>query len=917
MKPTFYGLNPDLSNNGAEFLSWTLTKYLDKAGSFEGKAAGDIPFEKEGWLDVLNAGKIIFRGFIDEVTEDENPTTSGPGSQSVKAKDLWASPDEVFVQFQEYPALTTLNDMLSSDAPTAGKVIGLFWQLNSALPQGEASYTGANEIYKYAGYGTLSRCGTSAVYVDTTVLTLGSSATALVRGQYWRDANDLYIRCPDGRDPRYWICSITNYRESRLRRGTISLGTASFAVPYRIAAKGNFRSEIEKILLGKGLEIEFDHRAGTSSVLGLSYINAKANVGRGSLTAPVSEFKADRVVEFHEESTGTAVNAIIGSGPGSGYSQVTVAKSNMMSRGHWRERTYSSSVLGELLTASLAKIWTDTSDARCWVAQDEDDLSLMPGDFVGVTPPKSQNLVKRVKKIVHKSDETMTVEINQRILEPEDYMKAKAALLSDFNSFIGTQKTSWSASFGPTNIDDSTHVNSEFSGSAKFTVNIPAGTIDTEFATKFFLRMDIAAFEADLTSSETPPHDNGGSTGSHGGYGGNTGKKTQDAHQVLQTTGDATGWFVNVNYLATDLAGAHWHHYTASTEGEHGHVHGHTVTLNAVGAHSHIHGHSVTMNAVADHSHIHGHSVTMNAVAAHSHDHNHSGVTGDKVAANPFSHGHTYVGGGNPSTGGGTQGHAIASHWSLYGSWGSCATAGQVLIGVSVGGVSYDTVSLSTHTHSVTIPTMTVTMPLHNHGIGTSSQYAGAHTPTVSSFGNSGVLAGAHTPTVSSFGNSGILAGLHNHSGTVDTEPDHVHGTGMQIQVPAGGHVHTMPGHYTQTAPEQDHPFGTGPSNDRAIDMEPRTANLITQFKSMKDSGNSVHYLDVYVTLNGNPISGSPYPSLYIGDSIDDVDVSSLIISGNNKIEVSIKEHTSSSIPVRCAVRGSINAAYFMSPSLL
>jgi hypothetical protein len=570
--PTFYGVNPDMSVNGADFFEWSFVAYLDKAGSFDGKCAGDIPIEKEGWLDVLNAGKIVFRGFIDKVTQDEAPTATDPGTQSITAKDLWASLDEVFVQFQEYPALTVLNDALSSDAPTTGKVIGLLWQLNSALPQGEASYTGANEIYLYAGYGTLSRCGSSAVYVDTTALVLGSSATALARGQYWRDGQDLYVRCPDGRDPRFWICSVANYRDSRIRRGTISLGASSFTVPYRIAAKGNFRSEIEKIILGKGLELELDHRAGTSTVLGLSYLNGKAIVGRGSLTSPVSEFKSDQVVQFNEDTTGTAVNAIIGSGPGSGYSQVCVAKSNMMSRGHWRERTYSSSVLGELLAASLAKIWSDTSDARCWVAQDEDDLSLAPGDFVGVTPPKSQNLVKRAKKITHKSDHSMTVEINQRVLEPEDYMKAKASLLSDFNTFIGTQKTSWSSSFGPTNIDDSTSVNAEFSGSAKFTINIPASTIDTEFATKFFLRMDIAAFEADLTTSETPAHNNGGTAGGHTGYGGTaTSPKTQSAHQVLQQTGNP-----NIGTYATVSLQAHTHLVPGKTTT--GHSHGVSVS---------------------------------------------------------------------------------------------------------------------------------------------------------------------------------------------------------------------------------------------------------------------------------------------------------------------------------------------------
>jgi hypothetical protein len=85
----------------------------------------------------------------------------------------------------------------------------------------------------------------------------------------------------------------------------------------------------------------------------------------------------------------------------------------------------------------------------------------------------------------------------------------------------------------------------------------------------------------------------------------------------------------------------------------------------------------------------------------------------------------------------------------------------------------------------------------------------------------------------------------------------------------------------------------------------------------MKDSGNSVHYLDVYVYLNNTQISGSPYPNLYIGNEIPDVDVTNQVIVGDNFIEIKIKEHYNSSIPVRCAIRGSLNASYYLNPSIL
>ena len=739
--PTFLCINPDGSNAGVDaFLEYTITQYLDKAGSFEGKLSGDYPVEKEGWLDVINAGKIVFRGFIDTINEDEPPTATSPGSQSIVAKDLYAGLDEVYVQFQEFPAGTSINDMLSSSDPTPGKVIGILTQLNGALPQGEAVvYSG--ETYKYSGYGTLSRCGTSPIYVDTTALVLGASKDTLARGQYWRDSQDLYVRAQDGRDPRFFIVIVPNYRDSRLRLGTISLGTSSFTVPYRIAGKGNFRSEVEKIILGKGLEMEFDHRAGIAGALGLSYINAKVTVGRGSLTAPVAEFKVEQVVKFNEETTGTAVNAIIGSGLGSGPSQVTVAKSNMMSRGHWRERTYSSSILGELLSNSLAKIWTDTSDARCWSVTDEDDLSLAPGDFIAVTPPKSQSLVKRAKKIIHKSDNSINIEINQRILEPEDYAKIKANLLSDMNSFIGTQKTSWSSSFGPTNIDDSENLNAEFSGSAKFTINIPSQTIDQEFATKFFIRLDIAAFEADLSSSETPAHNNGGATSS----------KTQSSHGVPSTTGDPQ----------------------SSSE---------ISVCNAISI-------SVSDSRNTDTSPTYKH---------------------------------------------------IVAHLTITASHGDYCEQSMCypLYAVNATITGYEDLSSSDHVHHL----------------------------------------------------------AHTHSANLP-----------YIMSDPAGHVHRNPENDTDPAEAQSH----------AVATEPKVANLILQFKTMKESGNSIHYLDVYVYLNNTQISGSPFPNLYLGDSIPDVDVTDQAIVGDNFLEIKIKEHTNSLIPVRCAIRGSLNASYYLNPAIL
>jgi hypothetical protein len=347
----------------------------------------------------------------------------------------------------------------------------------------------------------------------------------------------------------------------------------------------------------------------------------------------------------------------------------------------------------------------------------------------------------------------MDVEINQRILEAEDYMRAKATLLSEFNSFISNQKTSWSSSFGPTNIDDSDNANREFSGSAKFTINIPDGTIDTEFATKFYLRMDIAAFESDLEEAATPAHDNGGVTGSHSGYGGgSTSNAGGNAHQVPSYTSIPCGSYTTVV------------------------------------------------------------------------------VSGSSAAAG--SHSHSVI--------------ASASPYN-----------GAVMAGTGPGGSP-------SHAHSYT------------------DYYCSSVSLSV------GVLNGG----------------------------DHSHALNLSdVGVAAATHPHTLPVTTTAAAATHPHTEDTYAAKSRAVFTEPQAANILTEFKKMLQTGSLVHYLDVYVTMNGSPISGSPFPNLYIGDTISDVDVSSLIIKGDNDLEVKIKEHTSSSIPVRCAIRGSLNATYYLPPN--
>ncbi len=735
--PTFEALNPDGSDPGAEFTNWTLTQYLDKYWQLEAEAADDVPLLEQGWIDVSENGNIVFRGYLDEIDPSEG------GTIRLTYYDLRRSLEEVFAQIMEYPAGTTVNQMLSSDAPAPGVKPGLLWLLNSCVAQGDfIQYSG--EIYMLEGAGSSNaRCGSGAVYQESTALTLGTGPDSLSRGQYYKTATDLYVRCTDGRDPKYWVMSIANFKDSRIRRGTIELGSYTFTVPYRIK-KTNFRDLIDPLLTALGLEMRLEHRAPVAdAAMGYSYLHAESIVGKGSSSEPLafyaeSSHPGGALLVKERTTGGSACNSLIGAGPGSGYSQEVAAKSNYASMGHWKERIYSTSLLGEMLTSSLEKIWGDQSDSRCWEVKDEDDLTRIPGDWVEVTPERSQPLVKRVKKAVHRSDGTMTLEINQRRLEPEDEMRARSQVVSDLMSYISNQVTSWSASFGPENVDDNTSAYAEWGGEARFTVNLPAGSIDEEFPYEFYLSFTITPYEETTESDDTKSHGHGGSAGSHSGYGGgSTSNNGGDPHAVQQFTSQS----------------------------------GSAALLCASGSHTH----SIAVNS--------GHSATFSNTSYPVTD-----------------------------SGGDTHGDYACS-------------------GVWVSG---------SHSASCGYPT-----------------------------------------------------------GTATASDD--------------SHVHPIPQHNTNSAVPHPHTEDTYSAKNRAIFTEPLTATQKTSFKTKLDTGNSPHLLDVSVKLNGVHIPGSPFPSLYIGDS-ENVGVSSLVNNGDNVIEFGIKDHTNPAVPVRCAVRGSLNAQYYIYP---
>ena len=193
---------------------------------------------------------------------------------------------------------------------------------------------------------------------------------------------------------------------------------------------------------------------------------------------------------------------------------------------------------------------------------------------------------------------------------------------------------------------------------------------------------------------------------------------------------------------------------------------------------------------------------------------------------------------------------------------------------------------------------------------------SGSHSHSVSNTANSRTTgrggSPAHTHYYTDYsGYSTGSAGSHSHSG-------------YYFPVSHASHVHTIPTHSTNAAGGQDHEWGTGGgtggyANTRAGSTEhPIRQSILEGLIKKYGTGNSIHYLTLTVKVNGVQVAGSPFSGaggtgLYIGDSIDAIDISDLVTVGaQNTIELSISEFGGSDV-VRCSLSGNVNVSAIIS----
>lgn len=223
------------------------------------------------------------------------------------------------------------------------------------------------------------------------------------------------------------------------------------------------------------------------------------------------------------------------------------------------------------------------------------------------------------------------------------------------------------------------------------------------------------------------------------------------------------------------------------------------------------------------------------------------------------------------------------------------------------------------HYHTVTGATTAVSGSYDTVLSGFTIQNGGSHSHSITSTSAS---AGSHTHSVSSApgttGSAGGWSFSHSHNGSTGSGGSHGHGWTYGVddifQASARNHTHGVSGQTTAThAGHSDHTVTDNPQpGPLEVYTENENDDGIIHDPTFVEVG-SIRYIDVSIKCNGSHVPGSPFIDYYPGDSINDVDVTSLISVGSeNTLQISIVETASGGRSVKCSVNGSVSSRYYI-----
>jgi hypothetical protein len=523
---------------------WKIDRYFDKPGSLRLELAGGHGIADRAIVEAYYASEdgatsysdIPFRGVVMPSDDkfDQTHTLTIPSIERLL--------DYRFTQTSRYPASTTLNKILSSTAPTAGEVPGILWQVNSLIPAGGFQVV-SGHIYKLTGGGTTSRLGDIHVAGDTiyrgaTKLTWAGSYAALnANDEYWQDASDLYVYT--AKDPAYSLIGVSNWKDTLIRLGTISLGSSTFTESWRVGNEQAYK-HIVKLLQSFGLEIQYRHSAD-----GYTYLDARATVGRGANSTyyPTYNYQTHKIVALRKTTTGgkLPVHVLRGLGQGGGAARKMYSAMSLTGSGPIFEALEEyASLFSTQLKATIDKRYSDLQDVTAWEIEAEDDPAAMPGDYVMIVPDKDGKVIERIRQISENATGTMKLFVGKRPRDPEDILRAKFDIRDALQRDLESRETAWSGN-GQENVDDAAPCNIK--------IDIPAENWDTELDSKWLLSVTLNGYEASLSDVTTPTRNHGSDgTSTKAGSGGSKLKTTSDESSAVSSDNDLADDYFSIAF---------------------------------------------------------------------------------------------------------------------------------------------------------------------------------------------------------------------------------------------------------------------------------------------------------------------------------------------------------------------------------
>lgn len=547
MSYIFKATNPGATVSIWPQASWKMDRYFDKAGSLQLTISGDHGIAERAIVEAYYADEeesdsfsdIIFRGFVmpSDESSEENKLAVPAIEKMLEYR---------YAQTCRYPAGTTLTKILTHDWPAAGEVPGLLCQANNLVQQG-SFISLSSSVWKLPQGGTKFLGDIHAlgdhVYINSVQQTWGSS-TSLTAGQYWQDADYLYIY--SSKNPYYSLILVEGCYETGIRLGTISTGSATFTQSWRVG-NSQISKEILRLLNAHALEFQYTYNADN-----YTYLTASAAIGRGANSTYYPTYidgANAKIKKVKKNTTGGKVplHALRGLGIGKGATrQAFTAASFPIGLRFVALEEYANQFYTQL-AGTIGKLYADRQDSTAWEVEADDDPAAIPGDYVKIAPLNDAASIQRIKQISESGEgaqaSLMKLYLGQRPRDAEDVIKAKFDVWDQLQKDLESHLSEFSGN-GQENVDNS--------HPCKIKINIPSEDWDQEQDSKWLLAVTMNEFESSISNANTAEINHGSSgTSTKAGTGGSKLKTTSSESSAVSSDNPLAGSYMSVAFLKT------------------------------------------------------------------------------------------------------------------------------------------------------------------------------------------------------------------------------------------------------------------------------------------------------------------------------------------------------------------------------